>query len=525
MSDNPLVDLFAELDIIVMQRVGVDQFFVHGAAPAWLRRVNARWKGERQILASRTFPFLDHFLVDAEAFWTTGTTGRIGSGLSTEPGVDGTDFHFEAWAVTVTADAQYLLLEHRRDGDELQAMLQRAREGMLEKEALQRTQLALEQSQGELRRARDTAESLAAARAASLATISHEVRTPVHAIIGLAGLLLESSLPPAQTRFLALIRSSSETLLTVLADMLDASRFDAGAVDVEARPFNLRQTVDEALDVVAVRASQRSIDLTCQVDLAVPESMTGDPARIRQVLVNLLSNAVKFTPSGDVLVVAEAQNKPDGRTELHFAVKDEGPGIAAEDLERLLTAPSVSDVDGGWTPRRGMGLAISRALVERMGGRLWADRAEGPGSTVHFTALVDVVSGPSSSPYLQARQPLLERRQVWILGGSPATQNLLINQTRFWGMVPRATPSAEELRRWLTTDPPPDVVLLDRATLAGADGLDHLPAPVVELVTLDKAQEAAARSGALLMTKPIKFARLHAHLVSLLAPAAGSATT
>ena len=128
-----------------------------------------------------------------------------------------------------------------------------------------------------------------------------------------------------------------------------------------------------------IRAAERGIDLNCQVDLAVPEAVVGDPARLRQILINLVSNAVKFTPAGDVFVVAEAQDKGDDHVELHFAVKDEGPGIPADQLERLLTAPQ--EADAAWTPRRGMGLAICRTLVERMGGRLWADAREGSGST------------------------------------------------------------------------------------------------------------------------------------------------
>ena len=99
MAETSLSDLFTALDVVVMQRVGPGTFFMHGTAPPWLRRVNARWKGERDILISRTFPFLDHFLADAEAFWATGEFGRVGSGLSSEPGADGRDFHFEAWAV------------------------------------------------------------------------------------------------------------------------------------------------------------------------------------------------------------------------------------------------------------------------------------------------------------------------------------------------------------------------------------------------------------------------------------------
>lgn len=519
MAETSLSDLFTALDVVVMQRVGNGSFFLHGIAPPWLRRVNARWKGERDILVSRTFPFLDHFLADAEAFWATGEFGRVGSGLSSEPGADGRDFHFEAWAVTVDG-GQFLLLEWRRDGEQLQAMLQRAREGLLEQERLERTRTALQHSQTELRRAKEAAELSAVARAGLLATVSHEVRTPVHAIIGLTGLLLDSSLPPGQARFLSLIRSSSETLLAVLNDMLDASRLESGGLALETRAFDLRNTVDEALDVVAVRAAERGIELNCQVDLAVPESVVGDPARLRQVLINLVSNAVKFTPAGDVFVVAEALDKGDGQVELHFAVKDEGPGIPADQLERLLAAPS--EPDDAWTPRRGMGLSICRSLAERMGGRLWADAREGHGSTFHFTALVAVAQGPPA-PHLRAHQPVLDRRSVWIVGGSPATQQLLINQTRFWGMAPRATGATAEALGWLA-DGSPDVVVVDRTHLASADALDQLGAvPVIELVTLAQAHQAASRPVAALLTKPLKCARLHAHLVSQLSAGATAA--
>lgn len=515
MADPLLSDLLTALDIVVMQRVGPDAFFVHGSPPAWLRRVNTRWKGEREILASRTFPFLDHFLADAEAFWATSEVGRVGSGLSSEPDADGRDFHFEAWAVT-TDDGQYLLLEYRRDGAELQAMLQRAREGLLERERLERTQHALERSQEALRRAKEAAEAGAAARASMLASISHEVRTPVHAIIGLAGLLLDSTLPPGQARFLSLIRSSSETLLAVLDDLLDASRLEAGEIVLDQRAFDVRRAVDEALDVVAVRAGERGVDLNCQVDLAVPEAVVGDAARLRQVLITLVANAVKATPAGDVFVVAEAQDRGEGRVELHFAIKDEGPGLPAEQLERLLAAPD--EPDGVSTPRRGMGLAISRTLVERMGGRLWADSRDGAGTTFHFTALAAVAPG-QPSPYLRAHQPLLEGRQVWVLGASPATEQLLINQTRFWGMTPRAGRATAEAIRWKEADGGPDVVLADRAGLEGAEGLAQLGAPVIELVTLSRAHEAAARPVAGLLTKPLKSARLHAQLTALLAGA------
>lgn len=520
MTDTPLADLFTALDMVVMQRVGPGSFYLHGTPSAWMRRVNARWKGERQLLASRTFPFLDHFLVEAEEFWATGEPGRVSSGLSSEPGADGKDFHFEAWALTVQPDAQYLVLELRREGAELQAVLQRAREGLLEHEQLQRAQEALQRSQAGLVRARAAAEATAASHAAMLRTITQEVRTPVHAIIGLAGLMLDSALPAGQARFLSLIRSSSETLLTVLNDTLDASRLEAGAVALEARPFEVREAIEEALGVVAVRAGERGIDLTCQVELAVPETVVGDRSRWRLVLVNLLDNAVSYASPGEVLVSAEATDRGDGRTELHVAVKDEGPGLSAAELEQLLASLGAEGATGA--PRQALGLMVCRTLTERMGGRLWADSSEGAGSTFHFTAVLGVAPG-ASSPYLRAHQPALDRKRVWILSGSRGIERLLVRETRFWGMVPKTARTVTEARAWLEAEGPPDVVLVDRAALADGEDLDLWRAPVIELVALERAHEAAGRPVAALLTKPLRTSRLHAHLVALLGPPGVSA--
>ncbi len=521
MTARSFLPLLASLDLVVMERTGADTFLLHGTPPSWLRRVNARWKGEREVLASRTFPFLDHFLFDAEAFWATGDLGRVGSGLSAEPGPDSHELHYEAWAVTAD-DGQYLLIELRRDAEALRGMLQKAREGLLEHERLERTQRALERAQEELRRAKQGAEAAAAARAAMLSTISHEVRTPLHAIIGLTGLMLDSALPAAEARFLSLIRSSGETLLAVLDDVLDASRLDAGGHALDERAFDVRHVVDEALDVVALRADERGIDLNCQVDLAVPAAVIGDAVHLRQVLINLVSNAVKFTSEGDVLVVAEALDRDDGRVELHFAVKDEGPGIPADRLDALLSASAEPGLPGHG--RRGLGLTICRALTERMGGRLWADSREGRGTTFHVTAQVMVAPGPPAA-HLKVHQPLLDGRTIWVLGGSPATQQLLINQTRFWGMAPKATSSLNDVAGWRAGGLP-DVVFLDRSRLAGVEGFESPPGvPVIELVTLVEAEAAARRPVAALLTKPVKCARLHALLVAQLAASVPPATT
>jgi hypothetical protein len=254
----------------------------------------------------------------------------------------------------------------------------------------------------------------------------------------------------------------------------------------------------------------------------VPEAVVGDVARVRQILINLLSNAVKFTPSGDVFVVGEAQDKGDGRIELHVAVRDEGPGISVERLAELLAMPAP---DALWSGRAGMGLAICRSLAERMGGRLWADVREGRGSTFHFTVMTRAATG-GGAPFLRSHQPLLEKRRAWVIGCSPATEQLLINQCRFWGMETRATRQMADVAGWVAGDGLPDAIIADRTRLDDAAGLDLLAAPIVELVTLARAHDAAGRPVTGLLTKPVRASRLYTQLTGLLAasgesPAAG----
>ncbi len=239
--------------------------------------------------------------------------------------------------------------------------------------------------------ARDRAEEGSRAKTEFLANMSHELRTPINAILGLTGLTLESGLPPQHHEFLLTIRSSADSLLKVVNDILDFSKVEAGKLELDSMPFRPRECVESVVNLAAVAAQEKGLDLDWSLDSRVPEHVVGDPMRLRQVLLNLTGNALKFTPQGRVSIEVAALSRQQGTAILKFAVRDTGIGISIEKQRTIFDA--FSQADGSMSRKfggTGLGLTISSRLVTLMGGFISVESRPGQGSCFHFTIPVTV---------------------------------------------------------------------------------------------------------------------------------------
>jgi signal transduction histidine kinase/ActR/RegA family two-component response regulator/HPt (histidine-containing phosphotransfer) domain-containing protein len=327
----------------------------------------------------------------------------------------------------------------------------------------------------ELNEARLSAESGARAKSDFLAAMSHEIRTPMNGVIAMVGLLMESPLTSEQRGYLETIHTSSESLLTIINDILDFSKIEAGKMELDSRPFDLRTRLEETLDLLAAKASEKNLDLISQVDPAIPNTVEGDSLRLRQVLVNLLSNAIKFTDKGEIFIqvklVSAFPSDAVGRSQLHlhFSVRDSGIGVKPEKLAKLFkpfmqAEKSTARHYGG----TGLGLAISKRLVEMMGGKMWAESELGHGSTFQFTTNLLAEAGPG--PELAKRQPKLADLRILIVDDNATVAQALADQTSQWGMFPQTAHNAEQAMERIRSGEQFDVAVLDWH-MPGTDGI------------------------------------------------------
>jgi two-component system sensor histidine kinase/response regulator len=260
----------------------------------------------------------------------------------------------------------------------------------------------------DLERAEGAARQADQAKSAFLATMSHEIRTPMNGVLGMTDLLLEMPLGEQQRRFAEVIKTSGESLLSILNDILDYSKIEAGRMDLESTPFELRALVEHAVELIAARGQEQRLVFIVDIDPEVPRHVVGDPTRLRQVLMNLLGNAVKFTSKGEVEVSVTVQGRTPEAVALTIAVRDTGVGIAPDAIERLFKPFSQADASiarqyGG----TGLGLAISARIVGLMGGRIGVDSTLGFGSTFRLELELRCPAHVAPAPAVAGRRVLL----------------------------------------------------------------------------------------------------------------------
>jgi PAS domain S-box-containing protein len=376
--------------------------------------------------------------------------------------------------------------------------------------------------EAELQQAKAAAESASRTKSDFLASMSHEIRTPMNAIMGIADLLAKTSLTPEQDKYVQIFRRAGDNLLNLINDILDLSKVEASQLELERTRFSLNDLLEKVTEMVAARSHEKGLTMACEIAPSVPNDLVGDPTRLRQVLLNLLGNAIKFTQSGEVTLRVAPDENPSVPTALRFTVSDTGIGIPREKLGQVFERFTQADSS---TTRRfggsGLGLTISKSLVELMGGRIWVESEVGKGSVFAFAVPFEIsatVNRPAAAPV--GTDPELPLPALRILLAEDSPDNCIITMA-YLEDTPYRVEIAEtgaiackmfELGHY-------DLVLMDRQ-MPVMDGLtatrtiraweqanDRPPTPIVALTAsaLKGDREMCLTAGCTaFLTKPIK---------------------